>query len=127
MEGVAAEAGSLAGHLELGKLMGCTTTTASRWRANRVWFTEDVAARFRAYGWQVLKVDQGDTTSTPSIAPSPRRAQDRQPTLMIVRTTIGFGAPNKQGTFGVHGAPLGAAEAELAKNATWAGPRSRRS
>jgi transketolase len=117
MEGVSAEAASLAGHLKLGKLVylydsndicldGPTSAT----------FTEDVAQRYRAYGWQVLQVDDGDTDlAAIDQALAEARGDTARPSLIIVRTTIGYGSPNKQGTSKVHGAPLGSEEVALTK------------
>ncbi|RMH42004.1 MAG: transketolase [Deltaproteobacteria bacterium] len=119
MEGVAAEAASLAGHLGLGKLVylydangvcldGPTDET----------FTEDVGRRFEAYGWQVIHVADGDT-DIDAIDRAIQTARDcgDRPSLIVVKTTIGFGSPNKQGTSKAHGAPLGAEEVELTKRA----------
>ncbi|MCC7439995.1 MAG: transketolase [Bdellovibrionales bacterium] len=124
MEGVAAEAGSLAGHLKLGKLVylydandvtldGPTSMTFS---------TEDVARRYESYGWQVLWVMQGDTDLAGlDAAIRAARAETAKPSLIIVKTTIGFGSPNRQGTSESHGKPLGAEELELTKKALgWA-------
>jgi transketolase len=117
MEGIASEAASLAGHLRLEKLIclyddnritidGSTELT----------FTEDVAARFEGYGWQVQKVDGGDL---PAIAEAIRRAQQERdrPSLIQLRTHIGYGSPHKQDTAEAHGAALGAEEAKLTKQA----------
>ena len=118
MEGVSAEAASLAGHLRLGKLVylydcnhvsldGPTALTFS---------TEDVAARYRAYGWQVLHVANGDTDFRAiGDALHEARAETSRPSLIIVETTIGYGSPNKQGTADAHGSPLGSAEVALTK------------
>jgi transketolase len=118
MEGVTAEAASLAGHLKLGRLIclyddNQITIDGS----TKVTFTEDVGARFAAYGWQVLKVTDGNDTEAVARALTEAR-EDERPTLIMVRTEIGFGSPNKQGTAEAHGAPLGAAEVRLAKEKT---------
>jgi len=122
MEGVVAEAASLAGHLKLGKLIVlyddnkislATSTEAS--------FTEDVAKRFDAYGWQVLRVEDGneDLDSIRNAINEGKNEKDK-PTLIMVRTTIGYGSPNKAGTSGIHGAPLGPEEIEATKkNLGW--------
>jgi transketolase len=121
MEGVQAEAASLAGHLQLGKLI-------MLYDANRVTlsgttsiaFTEDVGARYRSYGWHVQRVADGN--DLPAIVRAIQAARDAsdQPSLIIVDTVIGFGAPGVAGTFAAHGAPLGAAEVERAKaNLGW--------
>jgi transketolase len=121
MEGVAAEACSLAGHLRLAKL-------TVLYDSNRITlaggaplcFTEDVAARFRAYGWNVLKVNDGNDLAAIDAALTSATTASERPSLIVVRTIIGFGAPHKQGTFGVHGAPLGADEVRSAKqNLGW--------
>jgi transketolase len=118
MEGVSHEAASLAGHLGLEKL--CVF-----WDDNRITidgatdlaFSEDVAARFSAYGWNVLHVEDGsDWEACAEAAETARRVRGR-PTLVVVRTNIGHGSPNKQGTSAAHGAPLGAEEVRLTKRA----------
>jgi transketolase len=123
MEGVAAEAASLAGHLGLGKLIylyddnrisieGCTDLT----------FTEDVGARFEAYGWQVVKVDDGNDLQAVDIAISLACADKSRPSLVMVRTIIGCGSPHKAGSAEAHGAPLGVDECRLTKEALgWPG------
>ncbi|HWP66569.1 MAG TPA: transketolase [Candidatus Limnocylindria bacterium] len=116
MEGVAAEAASLAGHTGLGKLIVL-------YDANRVClagatdlsFSEDVAARFGAYRWQVLKVDDGNDVDAVDRALAAAKSETSRPSLLIVHTEIGFGAPHKQGTFAAHGSPLGAEEVRAAK------------
>jgi len=115
MEGVAAEAASLAGHLKLGKLIYL-------YDANRITLaasldmssSEDVAGRFEALGWQTAEIDGMDTDAVRS-ALDEARAETGRPSLIVARTVIGFGAPNKQGTFGVHGSPLGAEEVTRTK------------
>lgn len=118
MEGVSAEAASLAGHLGLGKLIflyddngisieGCTDLA----------FTEDVGARFEAYGWQVLVVADGTDLGAIDSAIAAARAETERPSLIKIRTVIGAGSPNKQGTAACHGSPLGADEARLTKEA----------
>ncbi|MBN1667777.1 MAG: transketolase [Anaerolineales bacterium] len=124
-EGVAAEAASLAGHLKLGKLIylyddNRITIDGSTDLA----FTEDRASRFQAYGWQVLQVADGNDIIAVDQAIQAAK-QDARPTLIICRTQIGYGSPNKQGTASAHGEPLGEAELQLAKqNLGWpAAPR----
>jgi transketolase len=122
MEGVAQEAVSLAGHLKLGKLI-CL------YDANDVTldgpanlsFTEDVGARYAACGWQVLHVGKGDTDLAGiDAAIAQAKAETGRPSLIVVKTTIGFGSPNKQGTASSHGSPLGADEIKLTKkNLGW--------
>lgn len=116
MEGITSEAASLAGHLKLGKLIclyddNQVTIDGDTGLA----FTEDVGARFEAYGWQVLKVTDGNDREALAEVISRARAEHNKPSLITVRTVIGFGAPNKQGSAAVHGAPLGAEEVRLAK------------
>jgi transketolase len=121
MEGVAAEACSLAGHLRLGKLvvlyddnrMSLAGTTS-------LTFTEDVAGRFAAYGWHVQRAGDGNDLDAVAAALSAARAESERPSLILLRTTIGYGAPHKQNTFEAHGAPLGADELRAAKqNLGW--------
>lgn len=120
-EGVASEACSLAGHLRLGKLivlyddnriqLAGTTSLA---------FSEDVALRFAAYGWQVQRVSDGNDLAALEQAIRIAQSVTDQPSLIIVRTTIAYGAPHKQGTFEAHGAPLGMEELKAAKrNLGW--------
>ena len=120
MEGISHEAASLAGHLRLGKLIylyddnGITIEGSTD-----LAFSEDVAARFRAYGWHVQQVDGYDLAA---IAGAIRAAQSEtmRPSLIIARTHIGFGSPHKQDTAGVHGSPLGEEELRLTKqNLGW--------
>lgn len=115
MEGVTAEAASLAGHLRLGKLI-CfyDDNKITIDGGTDITFTEDVGRRFEAYRWQVLKVEDGNNLDAISEAIK-RAKQDERPSLIMVRTQIGFGSPNKQGRSDAHGAPLGAVETRLAK------------
>src|SRR5690606_38025888 len=79
------------------------------------WFTEDVGARFEAYGWRVIRdVDGHDGDALARVLADAARQSER-PTLIIARTVIGHGAPNKAGTEDVHGSPLGADEVEAAR------------
>jgi len=119
MEGLSAEAAALAGHLGLGKLVYL-------WDDNRIsldgptdmTFTEDVCARYRAHGWHVVEVDDGDTDlEAIDAAIAAARAETNKPSLVRVRTTIGFGSPNKSGKAASHGAPLGADEVRATKAA----------
>jgi len=116
MEGVAGEAASLAGHLRLGKL-------AWIWDDNRITiegstdltFSEDVATRFSAYGWRVLRVeDVNDLAGLASALEAATQASER-PTLIAVRSHIAWGAPNKQDSADAHGAPLGEEEVRATK------------
>jgi transketolase len=118
MEGVAAEAASLAGHLGLGKLVylyddNHITIEGSTDLA----FTEDVGRRFEAYGWQVLTVEDGNSLDAIGRAIAAACAEVARPSLIKVRTTIGYGSPHKAGTAECHGAPLGKEEAKLTKEA----------
>lgn len=119
MEGISAEAASLAGHLKLGKLIYLyDSNQVSLDGPTSVAFTEDTAARYRAYGWQVLEVPDGDRGLVGiDAAILAARAETDRPSLIIVRTTLGFGSPQKQGKCDAHGAPLGKEEAALTKQA----------
>lgn len=111
MEGISHEVASLAGTLKLGKLI-CLYDDNGISIDGEVseWFTEDVPARFEAYGWRVVRaVDGHDAASIKQAIERAVSASDR-PTLVCCKTTIGYGSPNKAGTAGVHGAALGAEE-----------------
>jgi transketolase len=115
MEGVASEAASLAGHLRLGRLTyvyddNQITIDGSTDKA----FSEDVLARFDAYGWHTQQVEDGNDLDALRAAIAAADA-DPRPSLIAVRTTIGYGSPNKAGTAGVHGAALGDDEVRLTK------------
>jgi transketolase len=116
MEGVTAEACSLAGHLRLGKLVVLyDDNRISLAGTTDLVFTEDVGARFRAYGWHVLEVEDGsDVDAIDRALTTAARTIDR-PSLVRVRTTIGYGAPHKANTFDAHGSPLGVEELQAAK------------
>ena len=108
MEGISHEAGSLAGTLGLGKLICIYDDNGiSIDGAVDGWFSEDVPARFEAYGWRVIRNVDGHDADEISQALQTAMDSDGRPTLVCCRTTIGFGPPNKQGTAGVHGAALG--------------------
>lgn len=120
MEGVSAEAASLAGRLKLGKLIVLydSNDICLDGETQQV-FTENVAERFRAYGWQVLDVADGNDTEAIAEAIREARADKEHPTLIEVHTVIGYGAP-KAGTNSVHGAPLGEEATEsLKKTLGW--------
>jgi len=119
MEGVSAEAASLAGHLGLGKLIVLfDSNDISLDGPTALSFTEDISARFTAYGWQVLSVTDGDgDLAAIDTAIAQAKAEGNRPSLIVVRTTIGFGAPKKAGSSAAHGAPLGAAERDGARAA----------
>ena len=107
MEGVSSEAASLAGMLKLGKLIVLYDDNhVSLEGPTAVAFTEDVAGRFRSYGWQVLKVPDGNNLDAVDAAIRLAQADKDRPSLLVVRTHIGYGSP-KQDTFEAHGEPLG--------------------
>jgi len=117
MEGVAAEAASLAGDLRLGRLIVLYDANRITLSATtNVTFSEDVGARFAAYGWHVQEVDGMDVAAVDA-ALGAARAEENRPSLIVARTHIGFGSPHKQDTFQAHGEPLGQEEARLAKRA----------
>jgi len=122
MEGVASEACSLAGHLKLGKLISLYDDNKISLAApTKVSFTEDVGRRFEAYGWQVLRVEDGNN-DLDAIRDAIKKAKSdtEHPSLIMVRTTIGYGSPNKANTSGAHGSPLGEEEIKLTKeNLNW--------
>ncbi len=120
MEGVAAEAVSLAGHWGLGKLIALyDDNDISLAAPTSATFTEDVTARFEAYGWHVLEIDGHDRAAVAQ-AIRAAQAETARPTLIRCHTHIGYGSPNKQDTPGVHGAPLGEEELALTKkNLGW--------
>ena len=121
MEGVGAEAASLAGHLRLGRLIVLYDNNhVTLSGTTPITFTEDVAARYRAYGWQVDHVSDGNDVGAIERALRGAIEDDDRPSLIIVDTVIGYGAPNKSGTFEVHGSPLGADEtARTKENLGW--------
>jgi transketolase len=115
MEGVALEAASLAGHLKLGKLIVLyDSNDISLDGPTSKAFTENVGARFEACGWQHLLVEEGNDLEAISNAISTAKAELGKPSLIEVKTVIGYGAPN-QGTNKVHGAPLGEKNTAIAK------------
>ena len=117
MEGVAAEAASLAGDLHLGRLIVLYDSNRITLSATtNVTFSEDVGARFAAYGWHVQHVDGMDLAAVDA-ALAAARADETRPSLIVARTHIGFGSPHKQDTFQAHGEPLGADEVRLTKRA----------
>jgi transketolase len=120
MEGISSEAASLAGHLSLGRLIYLYDDNhISIDGSTDLAFTEDRAARFAAYNWHVQKVEDGNDVEAIDEAIKAAKA-DPRPSLILCRTTIGFGAPHKQGTAKAHGEPLGEEELKLAKeNLGW--------
>ena len=116
MEGVAAEAASLAGHLKLGKLIYLYDHNyISLAGATNLTYTDDVAKRFEAYGWHTRAVPDGNDVADIQRAIEEARAEEGRPSLLLVRTHIGFGSPKKQDTFGSHGSPLGEDEVKATK------------
>jgi transketolase len=118
MEGITSEAASLAGHLGLSRLIciyddnGITIEGKTA-----ISFTEDVAMRFRAYNWHVIKVDDGNNIEAIYRAIIDARNEKERPSLIAVRTHIAYGSPNKQDSADAHGAPLGEEEVRLTKKA----------
>ncbi len=124
MEGISHEACSYAGTLGLGKLIAF-------WDDNGIsidgdvegWFTDDTPARFEAYGWQVVRDVDGHNANDIKQAIEQAQKETNKPTLICCKTVIGSGAPNKEGTHHVHGAPLGAEEIAATRKALgWAAP-----
>ncbi|HRP75927.1 MAG TPA: transketolase [Rhodocyclaceae bacterium] len=116
MEGISHEACSLAGTLGLGKLTAFYDDNAISIDGDvRGWFTDDTPARFEAYGWHVIRDVQGHDPAQIEAAIAQATANCDQPTLICCKTVIGAGAPNKQGSHDVHGAPLGDAEIAAAR------------
>ena len=108
---------SLAGHLKLGKLIALYDDNRIQLDGPTAWaFTEDVIARFEAYGWHTQRVDDGNDVAAINAAIEAAKADDR-PSLIAVHTHIGFGSPNKQDIQKAHGAPLGPDEVRLTKEA----------
>ena len=116
MEGISSEAASLAGHLGLGRLI-CIydDNKISIEGSTEITFTEDVALRFKAYHWHILSVDDGNDIDAIYNAIQAAKAQTGRPSLIVLRTHIAYGSPNKQDTADAHGAPLGEEEVRLAK------------
>ncbi len=121
MEGIASEAASLAGHLRLGKLIylyddNCVTLSAG----TDITFTEDRARRFESYGWHTQSVGDGNDLAAIDRALRTARAETGRPSLILVRSHLGYGSPNKQDSFEAHGSPLGEEEVRLTKrNLGW--------
>lgn len=116
MEGVSSEAASLAGHLKLSNLCWIYDNNKITIEGKTsLAFSEDVGARFRAYGWNVCYVDDANNLEKLSGAFRAFQEENTKPTMIIVDSHIGFGAPNKQDTHGAHGEPLGEEEIRLTK------------
>ncbi len=120
MEGVASEAASLAGHLKLGKLICLYDNNSVTLSAGTdMTFSEDRAKRFEAYGWQTISVDDGNDLAAIDAALAKARAETARPSLILVRTHLGFGSP-EQDSFKAHGSPLGVADvAKTKQNLGW--------
>ena len=118
MEGVSSEAASLAGHLKLGKLICLYDDNRITLSAGtNIAFTEDRAMRFQAYGWHTQTVENGNDLAAIERALSVAKSEKQRPSLILVRTHIGYGSPNKEDTFEAHGSPLGDKEVKLTKQA----------
>jgi len=121
MEGVASEAASLAGHLQLGKLTCLYDDNRVTLAAGTdITFSEDRVRRFDAYGWHTASVADGNDLTEIDAALQAARADIARPSLIRVRTHIGYGSPHKQDSFEAHGSPLGVEEVRLTKeNLGW--------
>lgn len=121
MEGISGEASSLAGTLGLGKLIVLYDSNNISIEGNTdIAFREDVAKRYEAYGWQVIKVDDGNDTDKISEAIENAKLETSKPSMIIVKNQIGFGCPAKQGKASAHGEPLGTENVKaLKENLNW--------
>lgn len=121
MEGVSAEAASLAGHLGLGRLVCLYDSNGiSIEGSTGIAFTENVGDRFRAYNWQVIEVEDGSDPDAIFNAVTDAKKETEKPSLVILKTHIAHGSPNKQDSADAHGAPLGEEEIRLTKkNLGW--------
>ncbi|WHY63630.1 transketolase [Cytobacillus firmus] len=118
MEGVSAEAASLAGHLELGRLVVLYDSNDISLDGDLdKSFSESVEQRFKSYGWQYIRVEDGNDLHEIAKAIEEAKQDESRPTMIEVKTVIGYGSPNKSGKSDVHGAPLGADELKLTKEA----------
>ena len=116
MEGVASEAASLAGHLQLGQLIYLYDNNHITIEGETsLAFNEDVAERFKSYGWHVQAVADGNDIEAITTAIENAKKEKQRPSLISVRTQIGYGSPNKVNTAAAHGAPLGKEELRLVK------------
>lgn len=116
MEGISHEAAALAGHLRLGKLIGFYDDNRITIEgATSLATSTDAARRFEAYGWHVLHVDDGNDVDAIDDAITAAKGVSDRPSLIVMRTHIAYGSPNKQDTAEAHGAPLGADEVTLTK------------
>jgi transketolase len=118
MEGITQESASLAGHLRLGKFIALYDQNhISLAGATGMTFTEDVARRFDADGWHTRTVMDGNDTEEVGKAIREAQQEERRPSLILVRTHIGYGSPKKQDNFSAHGSPLGEEELQATKKA----------
>ena len=116
MEGLASEAASLAGHLGLGKLVVIYDDNKITIEGGTdLAFTEDVETRFKAYNWHVQRIDDGNDLEAIQNAIEAAKAESANPSLILLRTHIAYGSPNKQDSCAAHGAPLGEEEVRLTK------------
>ena len=123
MEGISSEAASFAGHQGFGKLIWLyDSNSISIDGSTEGTFTEDVAGRFEAFGWHVLRVEDGMDVDAVDAAISAAKAETERPSLLVCRTTIGFGSPAKAGKSSSHGSPLGPDEVRLTKAALGLNP-----
>jgi len=117
-EGISSEAGSDAGHLHLGKLIVLYANNHITIEGStKLAFTEDRSARFAAFGWHVQRIGQGNDVDEIERALKTAREETGRPSLILVRTHIGYGSPHKQDTAAAHGEPLGLEEVCLTKEA----------
>ena len=115
-EGISSEAGSEAGHLRLGKLIVLYADNHITIEGStELAFTEDRMARFAAFGWHVQRVENSNDVEAIAVALEAARQERSRPSLIQVRTHIGFGSPHKQDTAAAHGEPLGLEEVRLTK------------
>lgn len=118
MEGVSHEAASYVGHLRLGKLIGFYDDNHITIEGDtRLTYSDDARVRFQAYGWHVQRIEDANDLEALSSAIDTAKAETSRPSLIIVRSHIGYGSPNKHDTAEAHGSPLGAQEVELTKKA----------
>jgi transketolase len=117
-EGISSESGSIAGHQHLGKLIVLYADNHITIEGStELTFTEDRMARFAAFGWHVQRVEQSNDVEAVALALENARKEANRPSLIAVRTHIGFGSPHKQDTAAAHGEPLGVEEVRLTKEA----------
>ena len=117
-EGISSESGSIAGHQHLGKLIVLYADNHITIEGStELTFTEDRMARFAAFGWHVQRVEQSNDVEAVALALENARKEANRPSLIAVRTHIGFGSPHKQDTAAAHGEPLGVEEVQLTKEA----------